>query len=69
MKHDFNGVSFIGVRTMARKLDVPVSWLYAQTRVGLIPHYRIGKYIKFSEAEVMEWIQRKTKARERSHDV
>jgi hypothetical protein len=28
----------IGVEEMAKKLDVPVSWLYARTRINEVPH-------------------------------
>ena len=30
--------NLIGVEEMAKKLDVPVSWLYARTRTNDIPH-------------------------------
>jgi excisionase family DNA binding protein len=38
---------------------LPVSWLYAQTAAGTIPHLRIGKYVKFRRSEVLAWLETK----------
>lgn len=46
-----------GIKAMAKRLDVPVSWLYSRTRTGEIPHWKIGKYVKFDPDEVMAWIK------------
>jgi len=54
--------NLIGIKTMAERLDVPVSWLYSRTRTGEIPHYKLGKYVKFDESEVMEWIRKQNEA-------
>lgn len=51
-----------GIKAMAEKLDVPESWLYSRTRTGEIPHYKVGKYVKFDESEVMEWIRKLNEA-------
>jgi len=55
-----NDVTFLGIRKMARKLDVPVSWLYARTRTNEIPHYKLGKYVKFRLPEIMKWLKEKS---------
>ena len=47
----------IGISEMAKKLDVPVSWLYSRTRTNDIPCVRVGKYVKFEESEVWEWLK------------
>jgi len=52
----------IGIKKMAKKLDLPVSWLYARTRTKEIPHYKIGKYVKFDEAEIWAWLKKKNEA-------
>ena len=52
----------IGVEEMAKKLDVPVSWLYARTRTNEIPHLKVGKYVRFDESEVWEWLKQKNEA-------
>ena len=52
----------IGVEEMAKKLDVPVSWLYARTRTNEIPHLKVGKYVRFNESEVWEWLKNQNEA-------
>ena len=54
--------NLIGIIEMAKKLDVPVSWLYARTRTNEIPLIRLGKYIKFDPERVMEWIQQQNES-------
>ena len=49
--------NLIGIKEMATKLDIPISWLYSRTRTGEIPHYKLGKYVKFDVQEVMEWLK------------
>jgi excisionase family DNA binding protein len=39
---------------LARRLSLPVSWVYEQSRQGNIPTHRIGKYIRFDLAEVID---------------
>ncbi len=47
----------IGIKEMARKLDVPVSWLYSRTRTKEIPHLKVGKYCKFEAGRVIEFLK------------
>lgn len=56
MNQNSNEVMFLGIKEMACKLDVPITWLYARTRTNDIPHYKLGKYVKFREEEVLEWL-------------
>ena len=49
--------NLIGINEMAKRLDIPVSWLYSRTRTNEIPHFKIGKYVKFDLDQVMEWIK------------
>jgi excisionase family DNA binding protein len=39
---------------LAARLKVPVSWVYEQSRQNQIPTHRIGRYIRFDLAEVLE---------------
>jgi excisionase family DNA binding protein len=39
---------------LAEKLKVPLSWVYEQSRQGGIPTHRVGRYIRFDLAEVLE---------------
>jgi len=48
------------VKEVAELLRVPVSWVYGRTRnraQGRMPGYRLGKYWRFSEAEVLTWVK------------
>jgi excisionase family DNA binding protein len=45
------------IEWLAKKLNVPVSWLYARTRTNDIPHYKVGKYVRFYESEIWEWLK------------
>jgi excisionase family DNA binding protein len=50
------------VQELAEKLNVPVSWIYDRTRSGStdhIPHYKIGKYLRFAEEEVIDYLRLK----------
>jgi excisionase family DNA binding protein len=54
--------TFEGIKAMAKRLDVPESWLYSRTRTGEIPHYKVGKYVKFDVSKVMEWIRKQNES-------
>jgi Helix-turn-helix domain len=38
-------------------LGVPPSWLLAQARRDAVPHLRLGKYVRFDQADLERWIQ------------
>ena len=47
------------VRDVADLLQVPVSWVYGRTRkrsLERLPGYRLGKYWRFREDEVLAWV-------------
>lgn len=49
------------VHEVAELLRVPVSWVYSRTRkrtIDRLPGYRIGKYWRFSETEILAWVKR-----------
>ena len=53
------------VSELANRLKVPMSWLYSRTRAkgeGSIPKIRVGKYIRFDETQVIEWLKVKQDA-------
>lgn len=48
------------VHEVATMLQVPVSWVYGRMRkrsVERLPGYRLGKYWRFRETEVLAWIE------------
>ena len=48
------------VADLAGMLKVPVSWVYEHVRrrgKERIPHLKLGKYLRFQEAEVRAWLR------------
>ena len=48
---------------LAEKLAVPKSWVYAETRAGRLPHVPLGRYRRYREDAVDEWLGRIEKNR------
>lgn len=51
---------FLTVHEVADLLQVPVSWVYGRMRgrsTDKLPAYRIGKYWRFREEEIVTWMQ------------
>ena len=49
------------VHEVADLLRVPVSWVYGRTRkrsLERLPGYRVGKYWRFREDEIHDWVKR-----------
>jgi excisionase family DNA binding protein len=36
----------------ARRLNLPVTWLYERTRKNAIPCHRFGKYVRFTDSDL-----------------
>lgn len=52
-------VELLTIDEMANRLKVKKSWLYARTcqdGTQVIPHLKVGKYLRFNPAAVMPWI-------------
>jgi predicted DNA-binding transcriptional regulator AlpA len=50
------------INELSRLLGVPVTWIYDRTRHNHpdpLPHYKLGKYLRFSEAEVRIYLNKK----------
>jgi len=48
------------VHEVAEMLQVPVSWVYGRMRkrsVERLPGYRLGKYWRFRQNEVLAWVE------------
>ncbi len=43
---------------VADRLGVTAAWVWAQTRAGRIPHVQLGRYRRFREEAIEEWIRR-----------
>jgi excisionase family DNA binding protein len=42
---------------VAERLGVTPAWVWTQTRAGLIPHVRLGRYRRFREEAIDEWLR------------
>ncbi len=49
-----NGHGLLTPEGLAEWLNIPVSWVYEQSRQGNIPTVRVGRYIRFNLQEVIE---------------
>jgi excisionase family DNA binding protein len=43
---------------VAERLGVTTAWVWAQTRAGKIPHVQLGRYRRFREEAIEDWIRR-----------
>lgn len=51
---------WLTIDELAAKLKTPKSWVYSRSREtgpGSIPRIKCGKYLRFREDEVLEWIK------------
>jgi len=54
-------LQLLTIEEVAELLNVPVSWVYGKTRrrsIDRIPGFRLGKYWRFRESDVLAWIER-----------
>lgn len=47
------------VEEVAQWLNVDIRLLYLWCQKGFIPHYRLGRGLRFSETEIREWLQKR----------
>jgi excisionase family DNA binding protein len=40
----------------AELLSVKVSWIYEASRVGRLPHFRVGKHLRFTRSDLEGWL-------------
>ena len=45
-------------REVADRLGVTTAWVWALTRAGRIPHVQLGRYRRFREEAIEEWVRR-----------
>ena len=60
LKGDYMTRHLLTVDELAKELKVAKSWIYSRTREtgpGTIPRLKVGKYLRFEERAVMEWLQ------------
>ncbi|MBM4305180.1 MAG: helix-turn-helix domain-containing protein [Deltaproteobacteria bacterium] len=53
---------FLSIQDLSWLLGVKVSTLYALVEERRVPHYRIGRLIRFSRSEINLWLERQRQA-------
>lgn len=48
---------FKTVDDVARKFNVPKSWIYVAVASGKLPHVRIGKYVRFRPDDIESYLR------------
>ena len=53
------GKEFLNIQDLSQFLGIKVSSLYAMVEEKRVPHYRIGKLIRFKRSEIESWMEEK----------
>ena len=48
---------FLSTEQLASHLNIPKSWIYDRTRDNTIPLIKVGKYVRFSLPDVLNWLK------------
>ncbi|MFX0201143.1 MAG: helix-turn-helix domain-containing protein [Candidatus Hodarchaeota archaeon] len=48
----------LGIEEVAKILNVPRSWVYERTRRGEIPHFKLGKYLRFDAQAIEKFVEK-----------
>ena len=51
--HNGHQTELLTPEQLAKKLIVPLSWVYEQSRLNKIPTHKLGRYIRFDLHEVL----------------
>ncbi len=46
---------FVDAKAAAAQLGVPSTWLLTEARANRIPHVRLGRYVRFNQAQLADW--------------
>ena len=38
-------------------IGVKLSTIYQWTHIGYIPHFKLGRFVRFREGDVLEWLE------------
>jgi len=60
--------SFLDVQQLSKLLNVRPMTIYGWIHEGLIPYYKLGRLVRFSECEIQKWLN-KRKKQERARRV
>jgi excisionase family DNA binding protein len=46
----------LNVQDVARLFNVPVSWVYAKVEDGSLPHFKLGRYVRFRASDIEAYL-------------
>ena len=49
----------ISIKELSEHLGIPVESIYSWTAMKVIPFYKIGRLVRFDEAEIDKWLEQK----------
>lgn len=49
----------IDINTLAEKLSVKPMTIYGWIHEGIIPHFKLGRLVRFDEEEIVMWMKKK----------
>ena len=52
---------------VATRLNVPVTWVRAETRSGRMPHVALGRYRRYDWPAVADWLETQRAGQWRKH--
>ena len=52
---------FLNIREVGEYLGIKISTLYFYVENGSIPHYRVGRLIRFKKQDIDQWMARNRK--------
>jgi len=47
---------------MSDLLGVKLSTIYQWTHIGYIPHFKLGRFVRFKESDIKQWLDSKAKS-------
>ena len=50
---------YISVKELAEYISIKPSTIYAWVHEGYIPHYKIGRLVRFNMEEIERWIKKR----------
>lgn len=56
------GHKLLQAEDVAKQIGMTTDWVYAQVRAGRIPHVRLGRYVRFRQESIDEWIAQSERA-------
>lgn len=49
--------NILTLEEVVKKLKVSPSWVYKKVAARIVPHFRVGGLLRFSEKEIDAWLQ------------